>query len=243
MNQLLYTATMFAPYIGGRTFGSPDIADGLLNWWNQTTNAPNMFEASRKFAPLLETFAMPAAGPELTALRAGATYTAVRGVQLAREAGPLAGDLIEAGLAREGLLLRVAPERVGGVPNTTNALIDQLAFSKDVQRATLRNALDASGAGQVAHHLIPLEAQSAYPDLVQKAAQGGFNFNGANNGILLDVVDHGGGGAHPIYNSVVLQELGRVSPNLSAEETAFALQRRADILRDAINNGTFKPWQ
>ena len=134
---------------------------------------------------------------------------------------------------------RVAGDTI--VANRTDALVEQLGLENNAQRALLRDALDASGNGQVAHHVIPLEAQSSYPDLIRKAAEGGFNFNGANNGILLDAAEHVGG--HSFYNSVVLQELGRISPNLTAQETAFVLQRRADILRDAISNGTFKPWQ
>ncbi|MEO0422411.1 MAG: RHS repeat-associated core domain-containing protein, partial [Pseudomonadota bacterium] len=119
-------------------------------------------------------------------------------------------------------------------------LVSDLGLPVEAQRALLRESLGSTpGSGQVAHHLVPLEAISRFPGLLQKAAQGGFNINGANNGILLNAAEHVGG--HPIYNQVVLQELARIPAGLSARQSAVRLQQTADTLRRAIQRGTFGP--
>lgn len=46
----------------------------------------------------------------------------------------------------------------------------------------LREALKSSYTKYVAHHLIPLEALDDYLDLLLKAAVGGFDLNGTENG-------------------------------------------------------------
>jgi hypothetical protein len=75
-----------------------------------------------------------------------------------------------------------------GNVNGTN-LLSQLDLSKEEQRALLRAAMDSAGTGKIAHHLIPLEAIDEFKDLMQKAARGGFDFNGKGNGILLDALE------------------------------------------------------
>ncbi len=63
------------------------------------------------------------------------------------------------------------------------SLANQLKLSKDVQRALLRDALQSSGTGKIAHHIIPLEAESQCANILKKGAEGGFDMNGVVNGI------------------------------------------------------------
>lgn len=67
--------------------------------------------------------------------------------------------------------------------------------------------------------------------------------NGKDNGILLDAAAHIGG--HLGYNKVVLEELGdiaRRSRGLSDAAVAEYMQDASDMLRSAIQIGTFGPW-
>ncbi len=115
-----------------------------------------------------------------------------------------------------------------------------ICLSFKVALAILRDAMQSNGTGKIAHHLIPLEALGKHNSLLQKAARGGFNMNGCNNGVLLGVVDHIGG--HPQYNKAVMQHLDTIPKNLSDADTAKLLQNAADKLRKAIEDGTFGPW-
>ncbi len=119
------------------------------------------------------------------------------------------------------------------------SLAKQLALHPDTQRALLRTALNANGTGKVAHHVIPLEAIKAFPELMQKAAKGGFNINGVGNGALLRTADHIGG--HPQYSLAVFQQLKTIPGNLSATDTATAVQSIANKLQGAIRENTFLP--
>ncbi|WP_197529177.1 AHH domain-containing protein [Aeoliella mucimassa] len=82
------------------------------------------------------------------------------------------------------------------------------ALNDDAARAALRKALGQEGTGKVAHHLIPLEAEKKFGNLLERGRRGGFDINVANNGRLVDPTDHIGG--HPQYNKAVLDELGRI---------------------------------
>jgi hypothetical protein len=127
-------------------------------------------------------------------------------------------------------------------PPIPDDLVDQLDLPPTTQRALLRDALGAEpGDGYQAHHVIPLQAINTFPDLMAQGAEGGFDINGANNGVLLLPSDHEGG--HPVYNSVVLNQLATIDPELSPSETAQQLQGISDKLRAAIDAGTFGPWQ
>jgi hypothetical protein len=120
------------------------------------------------------------------------------------------------------------------------------ALNDDAARAALRKALGQEGTGKVAHHLIPLEAQQTFGDILERGRRGGFDINGANNGRLVDPADHIGG--HPKYSKAVLDELGRIEDQiragrLSDGDVADLLQNAADTLGNAIDNGTFGPWE
>lgn len=134
-----------------------------------------------------------------------------------------------------------------GAPNAANnlfsKLVSELDLSTDEQRALLRKALGTLGTGKVAHHLIPLEAIGKFKDLMQRAARGGFNINGKNNGIaLIKDIEHFGG--HPTYNQTVLEQLALIksrAAQLSDCEIAELMQGVADKLREAITKTNFKP--
>ncbi len=86
-------------------------------------------------------------------------------------------------------------------------LLAELDLSRDSQRALIRAELETQGTGLIAHHLIPLEALTDFRVLMEGAAKGGFNINGANNGIPLFPKHHIGG--HPLHNQAVLNELAK----------------------------------
>ncbi|MEZ6063469.1 MAG: AHH domain-containing protein [Planctomycetaceae bacterium] len=105
----------------------------------------------------------------------------------------------------------------------------------------MRDAMQSAGTGKIAHHLIPLEAITKHRALLDKAAKGGFNINGKNNGILLrQAINHIDN--HPIYNRDVIRHLDSVPKNLNPTDTARMLQNAADKLRKAIEDGTYGPW-
>lgn len=88
-----------------------------------------------------------------------------------------------------------------------------------------------------AHHIVPFETRTH--ELVQRAARGGFNMNGANNGIRLDLSQHLG--SHPKYNSAItkkLDEILRTKPNISDVEAAELLQNYVDKLRAGLERST-----
>lgn len=96
-----------------------------------------------------------------------------------------------------------------------------------------------------AHHLIPLEAEKKFGNLLERGRRGGFDINGANNGRLVDPTDHIGG--HPQYNKDVLNHIESINDaakrgGLSDGDIAELLQDAADTLGTAIDNGTYGPW-
>jgi len=124
-------------------------------------------------------------------------------------------------------------------------LVAQLELPTEAQRALMRDALQSAGTGRVAHHIIPFEAQTRYRSLVERAARGGFSFNGRSNGILLDAADHLGG--HPGYNRAVLDHIERIDDmarqmGLSDRDVAKLFEEAADTLRKAVKEGSFGPW-
>jgi len=130
-----------------------------------------------------------------------------------------------------------------GMPDAVDSpsmLVAQQQWSRERQRALLRDALNSAGTGKIAHHVIPLEALTRFPDLMKRAAEGGFDINGANNGVLLDRVDHIGG--HPQYNDAVMEALAQLDPDASAAIIARRIQQAADTLQRAIADGTYGPW-
>ena len=77
--------------------------------------------------------------------------------------------------------------------------------------------------------MIPWELRN-HP-LVQKAARGGFNINGVNNGIRLPLTQHLG--SHPKYSMAVLtklESLNALMPNATPFEAHVMIQDYVDQL-------------
>jgi RHS repeat-associated protein len=114
-------------------------------------------------------------------------------------------------------------------------LLSQLNnLTAEEHRMILRSAMNIVDPDIVAHHIIPLEANTVFKDLMQKAAKGGFDISGANNGLALEKTSHAM--AHSAgYNKDVMEALKDIPTNLSAEETALEVQNLADRLRELAN--------
>ena len=124
-------------------------------------------------------------------------------------------------------------------------LAKQLRHTPAEQRFLLGEAMgNQVGSGKVAHHIIPIEAISKHRELIERAAKGGFDINGCNNGILLRPgIDHIGN--HRQYNKEVLEYLGRIQKQigqLTDREIAGLIQETADALRKAIEKKKYGPW-
>jgi hypothetical protein len=113
-------------------------------------------------------------------------------------------------------------------------------YSKELTRdrgnatRSLRNALNTNSAVERPHHIITWEMKD-HP-VVQAAARGGFNINGANNGINLPLTVHPQGARHPRYNAAIGQLLDNLkSLNLTDVETAVEVQTLVDRLRPGLS--------
>jgi len=98
----------------------------------------------------------------------------------------------------------------------------------------------------VAHHVLPLEAIKAFPELMDMGARGGFDINGPENGSPLLNVDHVDWETeeyHKKYNDFVFSELRRINSadGLSPAEAADLLRGAANSMRNAISNRQYLP--
>ncbi|BCE02191.1 AHH domain-containing protein [Marinicellulosiphila megalodicopiae] len=120
----------------------------------------------------------------------------------------------------------------------------QLKLSGNAQRWLLREniGIDNLPLGNVAHHSIPLESIKEMPELMSKAAKGGFDINGKNNGFSLSNEVHGSNiSNHPVYNQTVLEQLRTIDVNAKPSLIALEMQKISDALNDAMRNGSFLP--
>jgi hypothetical protein len=161
-------------------------------------------------------------------------------------------------VARSELRSVFVPGR--GTVQVSGDLVAQLALDPDIQRALLRDAISSvegeGPAGSVAHHLVPLEAINEVGPLMTRAAEGGFDINGIENGIRLldwnrleglgllndgiaDAVQHVG--PHQGYNGIVIGELADIPQSLSPAATAAELRLMANTLRQSINSHAMLP--
>jgi hypothetical protein len=148
----------------------------------------------------------------------------------------VAQEIATAGIATPVVKLT---SRMGEAPGLFSGLFKkeaqnfsrELEISENAARRHLRNALEG-GEGQ-AHHIIPWEARDH--ELIKRAAEGGFNINGANNGIRLGPEIHMG--SHAKYNDAVISKLDSIlsaNPNISPQDAAQAVQGFADQLRTGL---------
>lgn len=120
-----------------------------------------------------------------------------------------------------------------------NRLVDELSWGKNYARRKLDIALGGvTGDGLDAHHIIPLEAISAHPELMRLAAEGGFNINGANSGMLLTPEQHNLSvfENHHQYNQHVLGQLAQIDLNQTPAQIAAQVQAIASGLKTQITN-------
>ncbi|MEL7498755.1 MAG: polymorphic toxin-type HINT domain-containing protein [Planctomycetota bacterium] len=120
------------------------------------------------------------------------------------------------------------------------SVVDDFTSQLSARKGTARSRLDRAlggfvGDGRAAHHILSLDAitDASTSSVVQAAARGGFNINGANNGLLLSQRFHRGG--HPLaikrFNRKVA-ELG--GQGLSDVQIANRLQSLVDTERSFL---------
>ena len=104
----------------------------------------------------------------------------------------------------------------------------------NVSSQTARDHLRANTSGNPshqAHHIIPWQLRT-HP-LVQRASKGGFNINGAENGVRL--ANHNG--SHRYYNQRVadyLNQLQKTNPNMTNQQAANSLKNFTNELRATL---------
>src|SRR5262249_25414476 len=111
------------------------------------------------------------------------------------------------------------------------------SYELTVSDSNARNRLNrkmggkASHPGEPAHHVIPWDLRD-HP-VIQRAAKGGFNFNGRDNGIWLDAtVVHRPNDKHLRYTREVKDILDVLDvQNKSDEEVAIVVSRLTDDLK------------
>lgn len=109
-----------------------------------------------------------------------------------------------------------------------DAAVKAFNATKDAARQALSKAL--SGGNGPAHHIATLEARQA--PIAQRAAQGGFNWNGANNGIRLPEWMHKG---FPKWHREWNDLLKRTLNDLYAKHPDISPADAARFLQDLVN--------
>jgi len=216
---------------------SPDVASGLIDA-SRSTDHQGYIDAAMTFVPLKPALLAEAISYGISDAQAGTGGNAAAMGRLGRMMG-LGLRAIEQISVRDlvGMVKGLTVTDLGRL-----SLTAQLKLPVSLQRAILSVQMGvAPFAGALRHHLIPLEALKEYPDLMRKAAQGGFDINGKMNGAWLRTADHYAG--HPEYNGVVLKQLLRVDAGLSPAATADALREISSTLNSSIRAGTFGPWR
>ena len=202
-----------------------DVADGNINLGTLLT--------ALRFVPLAKSGVVKIIGKDKKVL-AELSSTEARAI---REAG----EHVPAKKATARLSDPAFAKGYEAIFGNRELLKDLLESAKDGNygRSLLRDALKSSGTGKVAHHVIPLEATKGASEVMKKAALGGFNINGANNGLaLIPDVEHLGG--HPGYNKIVIDEINKIPLDLTFAETAAKVQAIVDTLKKAARGS--KPF-
>jgi RHS repeat-associated protein len=138
-------------------------------------------------------------------------------------------------IPKQGVLnqLHVPREGANLAPGNTVDFSRELTRDRANATRSLRNALGTNSQIERPHHIIPWEAKDL--PVVQAAARGGFNINGANNGVNLSLTVHPQGARHPRYNDAVMRQLEALGRrNLTKKEAAAEVQAIADRLRPGL---------
>ena len=137
---------------------------------------------------------------------------------------------------------RMSYSRWNGNDRPVNVFVERLSISDGAARQRLDRELGGVPLdGLAAHHVIPLQARTRFPDLMRLAAIGGYDINGANSGRLLGPAEHVGN--HPGYSADVLAELALIDLNQSPADIAAEVQAIADDWIYKIDNGIDGPWR
>jgi hypothetical protein len=94
-------------------------------------------------------------------------------------------------------------------------------------------------SGRVAHHIIPLEARTKFPELMRRAAQGGFDINGCNNGFAMLAELHRDNPGHSSYSESAFSALQRLTKsadygNMTDADIAARLGQMANSVRERL---------
>jgi hypothetical protein len=115
----------------------------------------------------------------------------------------------------------------------------ELTKGSDDARRSLRKALGLGrGNANEAHHIIPLGLKNH--EIVQRAARGGFNFNGVENGVEMSFNRHRGVNIfhHNKYNNAVKSALDaqlRINPSMTDAQAAQFLNDYTNQIRNGID--------
>jgi hypothetical protein len=148
----------------------------------------------------------------------------------------LAGDLSllpRRSLTKLGPDLCEASNRIAAEAPQVVDYSAQLTRDRGNATRSLRQALNTDTAVERPHHIITWETKGE--PVVQAAARGGFNINGANNGVNLQLRVHPQGGRHPRYNNAIEKLVDKLNArNLTDAEAATEVQAIADRLRPGL---------
>jgi hypothetical protein len=125
----------------------------------------------------------------------------------------------------------------GSAPQKVVDYSGQLTRDRGNATRSLRQALNTNSAVERPHHIIPWEAghDPVTRPLLEAAGRGGFNINGANNGVNLNLQVHPQGDRHPRYNEAVMRQLRDLAKrNVTDAEAAAEIQAIADRLRPGL---------
>ncbi len=143
---------------------------------------------------------------------------------------PIVGDVYSAGTLAKRL------PKLHAALQTIERRAD-LALEAVGNRGKLRGAIGLkAGDNRVAHHLVPIDVLDE--PVVQKALEGGFKFNGAENGLAVA----GQAGGHTVRNARIRREItdwAADNPDASPAEAADFLRSLARDERADIGVGGF----
>lgn len=146
-------------------------------------------------------------------------------------------DIVEIAARVSGDPIRFADKTIRP---SMRSMARELGVDSGKARTHLRKALN-SQSDAVAHHLIPWKFRD-HP-LVEKAASGGFNINGFENGVNITVSSGRHKGPHLRYNDAietVLDSVHRNYPDMTSRQAQVVLSNYASMLKNGFNRSKAK---
>jgi hypothetical protein len=138
-----------------------------------------------------------------------------------------------------GAIAKTTDGTFGFVENV-NSYGSQVVQNTIKQRSSLRDVFPAIAAGQEAHHLIPIQLLKEN-QVVKKAVEEGFDFNGAINGIPLDkYIDATGAGRHGPHGNYT-DQIRQALLNFEKNNPDYTPQNAKQFLEILVNgNSSYK---